>query len=113
LAEQPEEGQRSGEHQGDALNDVAPAEVTEFMRQHGFDFIRRQTVEQGVEKDNALVVAEAGEVGVAVAGTLRAIHHEQPARAETATGKQGFDALFISPSSSGENLLNSGAIQVG
>ena len=57
---------------------MAPLEMTELMRQHRFDLASVQFLQQGVEKDDALVAAEAGEIGVAMAGTPRAVHHENP-----------------------------------
>ena len=67
LAEQPEKAEGGGEHENDALDDMAAPEVPEFVRQHGFDLRWREACEQGVEEDDALVVAEAGEIGIAVA----------------------------------------------
>ena len=53
-----------------SIDDVAAAEMPEFMGQHGFDFGHGEAGEQGIEEDDALVVTEAGEIGVAVAGAL-------------------------------------------
>ena len=49
---------------------MAMLEMSEFMRQHGFDFLGREFFQQGVEEHDALGTAEAGEVGVAVRRAL-------------------------------------------
>ena len=54
--------------------------MPQFVGEYGFHFLGLQTAEQGVEEDDALGLTEAGEVGVAVRRTLRAVHHEQPGR---------------------------------
>ena len=64
------------------------------MRQHRFDFLRRQARQQGVEEHDALVGAEAGEVGVAVRAALGAVHHEQALGGEADALHQAFDARF-------------------
>ncbi len=68
--------------------------MSEFMRQHGLDFFRRQLFQQGVEEHDALGAAEAGEIGVAVRRALGAVHHEEARGGEAAAREQGFDAGF-------------------
>ena len=76
--------------------------------------LRRQARQQGVEEDDALGRAEAGEIGVAVRAALAAVHHEQALGGEAARAASGCRcAPSASSSSSGLNLLNSGAITVG
>ena len=41
-------------------------EVAQLVSENRFDFARCELVEQGVEEDNALGAAEAGEIRVAV-----------------------------------------------
>ena len=94
VAEQGQEGQRHGEHHGDALDDVAQLEVAQFVRQHGLDLLRLETRQQGVEEHDALGAAEAREIGVAVGAALAAVHHEQAARREADARHQALDALL-------------------
>src|SRR5438105_1523889 len=63
------------------------------MREHRFDFLRRESREQRVEEHHAACAAESGEVRVAVSRTPRSVNDEQPARGELATLKQLLDPL--------------------
>ena len=47
LAEQPEKAEGGGEHENDALDDMAAPEMPEFVGQHGFDLLRCKAREQG------------------------------------------------------------------
>ena len=67
--------------------------VAEFVGQHRFDFAGLQALEQGVEEHDPLVRAEAGEIGVAMAGTLGSVHDEDAAVGKTAALQQIDDAL--------------------
>ena len=89
-------------------------EVSELVREHGFDFGSLQPLDQRIEEHDALVATDAGEVGVAVHGASRAVHHEHAFRGESAACEQGLGALLAaSRRLSGVNLLNSGAMNVG
>ena len=66
--------------------------MPEFVRQHRLDLIGIQTVQQGVEKDDALVLAQAGEIGIAVTGAAGAVHDEYAAAGEATALKQAGDA---------------------
>ena len=92
LAKRPEEGEAQAEGPGHAPKHVVEAIVAEFVRQHGLDLRRIQAIEECVEEDDALGLAEACEVGVAMAGAPRAVHHEQALRLEAALGQKGLDA---------------------
>src|SRR3569623_2536139 len=62
-------------HQYQALLDVAVLEMTQIMGEHRFDLSRRECAQQGIEKHDAFVSTEAGEIGVAVLRTLGAVRH--------------------------------------
>ena len=66
--------------------------MAELVGQHGLDLVAVQARQQRVEEDNAARAAEAGEVGVAVRGTARAVHHEQTVEREAAALRQALDA---------------------
>ena len=69
--------------------------MSEFMRQHRFDFRRLDARQQRVEEYDALVAADAGEVGVAVRRAQRSVHHEHAAaRRESAALEQRLDPLL-------------------
>src|SRR5207247_10466868 len=68
--------------------------MSQFMGEHRFDLGRGEARYQRVEENDALGRAEAGEIGVAVARALRAIHYEKTSRAKSAFGKQPLDALL-------------------
>ena len=67
--------------------------MAEFVGQDRFHFLGCERLEQGVEEHDALVGAEAGEVGVAVAGAAGAVHHEHAAAAKATALQQVDDAL--------------------
>ena len=69
-------------------------EVAQLVRQHRLDLVLVQARDERVEEHDALGLAEAGEVGVAVGAAARAIHHEQPAGLEAAFGEQLLDAAL-------------------
>src|SRR5205814_10416475 len=75
------------------LAHVLEAEVAELVRQHRLDFRMSETLEQRIEEHDALVAADAGEIGVAMARAARVVHHEYPPGGEAAAREQGFDAL--------------------
>ena len=94
--------------------DVAAGEVAELVREHRLDLGRLEALEQGVEEHDALGLAEAAEVGVAVARALRSVHHVQARDCEAAAREQRARcARRSSPSASGVKRLKSGAIQRG
>ena len=96
------------------LHDVAELEVAELVRQHRLDLAGRQPGEQGVEEDDALGRAEAGEVGVGVRRAAAAVHHEQALGGEAGSAPSApATRAFSEASSSGSNLLKSGAMTVG
>jgi hypothetical protein len=113
MAQQGKEQQAAGADHRQALPEVVMVIVTQLVGQHGLHFGGGQLVEQGVEEDDALGGAKAGEVGIAMGRALRAVHHEQARQAEAAAGHQAFDAALRGPSSRGLNLLNRGAMKVG
>ena len=92
MAEQREEGQAAGADHRQALPQVVVVVVAQLVGQHRLDLGRLQLGQQGVEEDDPLAGAEAGEVGVAVGRALRAVHHEEARQAEAAAGQQGLDA---------------------
>ena len=97
-----------------ALQHVLQLEVTELVREHRLDLVRREALEQRVEEHDALRAAEAGEVRVAVARAPRAVHHEQAACSRNRSAPAAPRSRRAPrPSGSGENLLKSGAITVG
>src|SRR5438094_5254724 len=65
--------------------------MSQFMGEHRFDLGRGEARYQRVEENDALGRAEAGEIGVAVTGALRAVHHEQAPGAESTSGEQALD----------------------
>ena len=93
-AKQEQEAEADRKGPGHALDHMAHAEVAEFVREDGFDLRNVEARQQGVEEHDALGFAEAGEIGVAMAAALAAVHHEQALRGETAAGNQAFDALL-------------------
>src|SRR5207247_312501 len=66
--------------------------MPQLMCEHRLDLGRGEARHQRVEEDDALGRAEAGEIGVAVAGALGAVHHEQAPGAEPTFGEQALDA---------------------
>src|SRR5438045_7882385 len=77
----------------DLLAHVLEAEMAELVRQHRLDFRVSETLEQRIEEHDALVAADAGEIGVAVARAARVVHDEYPPGSEAAAREQRFDAL--------------------
>src|SRR2546421_1074091 len=67
--------------------------MAELVRQHRLDFRVSETLEQRIEEHDALVAADAGEIGVAVARAARVVHDEYPPGREAAACEQRFDAL--------------------
>ena len=55
------------------------SKMAEFMREHGLDLGRIDPRQQRVEEHDALVASDAGEIGVAVRRTPRAVHDEHAA----------------------------------
>ena len=90
--EQREHGERQRRRPRDALGHVLQLEVAELVREHRLDLLGREAFEQRVEEHDALGLAEAGEVRVAVAGALRAVHHVEARAAEAAAREQVLDA---------------------
>src|SRR4029077_7615699 len=68
-------------------------EGAERVTQHRLDFRVCETLEQRIEEHDALVPADAGEVGVAVARAARVVHDEHPPRATVAAPQHLLDAL--------------------
>jgi len=87
--------------------------MAELVRQHRLDLRVGETLEQRVEEHDALVPADAGEVGVAVARAPRVVHDEYPLGGEAAARQQRFDASPERLVSSGEKRLKSGAMNAG
>ena len=52
------------------------AEVPQLVGENGLDFLVRETFQQGVEENDALIVADAGELGIAVGGAARVVDYE-------------------------------------
>ncbi len=50
--------------------------MAELVGQDSFHLGMREALQQGVEEDDALVGADAGEVGVAVGGAARVVDYE-------------------------------------
>ncbi len=69
-------------------------EMAELVGQHGHDLPRAQGFEEGVEEHDPLVAEESGEVGVAVGGSARRVHHEKAARPEARPLRQGLDRVL-------------------
>src|SRR6267378_1990370 len=67
--------------------------MAELVRQHRLDFRVSETLEQRIEEHDALVPADAGEVGVAVARAARVVHDEHTPYGKAAAPQQLFDAL--------------------
>jgi len=111
--EEREESERHRRHPDDSLDHMPALVVAELVRKHGFDLVRRQPLEQGVEEHDASRTPESGEECIAVTGAARAVHHVQAAGGESAAGEQRLDPFAAAPAGSGENLLNSGAMTVG
>ncbi len=66
--------------------------MSQLMREHRLDLGRGEARYQRVEEHDALGRPEAGEIGVAVTRTLRAVHHEQATGPESTFGEQALDA---------------------
>ena len=89
--------------------------MAQLVGEHRLDFRVREPLEQRVEEDDALVAADAGEVGVAVARAARVVDHEDPLGGESrSASSERLDALSqrLRPSS-GEKRLKSGAMNAG
>ena len=68
-------------------------EVAELVGEHRQHLARAHRLEQGVEEHDPLLPEEPGEVGVAVGGATRGVHHEDAARAEADAPGQGDDPV--------------------
>ena len=68
--------------------------MPQLMRQHRFDFRVREPLEQRVEEDDALVAADAGEIGIAVARAARVVDHEYALGGKAAAREQRLDAAL-------------------
>src|SRR5713101_1608624 len=66
--------------------------MPQFMGEHRLDLGWGEARYQRVEEHDALGRAEAGEIGVTVARSLRAVHDEQAPGAESTFGEQALDA---------------------
>jgi hypothetical protein len=73
---------------------MAQAKMPQLVRENRFDFRRRQPRQQRIEENDALRVAETREVGIAMAGAPRPVHHHQSLDLEAAAVQQFFDALL-------------------
>lgn len=93
MAEQGEEGQAARTDHRQALPQVVVVVVAQLMGQHRLHLGRVELVQQGVEEDDPLGRAEAGEVGVAMGRALRPVHHIETRQAEAAAAHQALDAL--------------------
>src|SRR5437660_257855 len=58
---------------------VPESEMTELVREHRLDFGVRELLEERIEEHDALVAADAREVGVAVGRATRAVDDEYSA----------------------------------
>src|SRR6185437_10442644 len=73
------------------MADVPQAKVSELVGEHRLDFGSFELLQQSVEEDDALVTADPGEVGVAVRGASRAVHHEYARGVKAAALEQRLD----------------------
>src|SRR5688572_1037400 len=90
-AEEGEEREGEREAHREQPRDVSAREVSELVGEHRLDLRGREALHQGIEEDDALGPAEPGEVGVAMARALRAVHDEEPLGAESAAAEQVLD----------------------
>src|SRR5574340_626300 len=60
--EQPQAGQAQDKQPSDALVDMVPLEMPQFVRQHCFDLTGGKASQQGVEKHDTLGATQAGEI---------------------------------------------------
>ena len=69
-------------------------EMAQLVREHGLDFLLIDALEQRIEEHDALVAADAREIGIAVRRAARSVHHEHasPGR-KAAAREQRFHAL--------------------
>src|SRR2546421_9726975 len=67
--------------------------MAEPVRKTRLDFRVSETLEERIEEHDALVAADAGEIGVTVARAARVVHDEYPPGGEAAAREQRFDAL--------------------
>src|SRR5207302_11381964 len=75
------------------LAHVPESEMTELVREHRLDFGVRELLEERIEEHDALVAADAREVGVAVGRATRAVDDEYSAWGEAAAIEQRFEPL--------------------
>ena len=61
---------------GEALLDMAAAEVADFVGEHGNEFGRGAFFDERVEEGDLAIFSEAGEKRVGLGRALRAIHDE-------------------------------------
>src|SRR5215218_4694720 len=66
LREQPQETQTGRKNPRNSFHDMPQFEMPELMRQYRLNFTRHEPRKQRIEKDDALGLAETGEVRVAV-----------------------------------------------
>ena len=81
-AEHPQPGEQEQGAQAEVLEHVAHLVVAHLVGQHGQELRPAQLLQQRVEQDDALGLAQPGEIGVGVAGPFRPVHGEDAAGAE-------------------------------
>ncbi len=79
---------------GEALLDVAAAEMADFMGEHAEQFRLAAFLDQCVEQGDFLALAEAGEKRVRLGRAFGAVHHEYSGQREAAFFAERFDFLF-------------------
>ena len=72
----------------DALEHMAEFEMSQFVRENGKDLFARMLLQQCVEEDDALGLAETGEISIAMGSALDASHDEKAFEFEAAFGEQ-------------------------
>ena len=94
---QPTEKRQTGKRNDGAGNKhfqyMFAFEVAQLMGQDGFQLPMVERIDQGIEKNDSFVAAYARKIGIAVAGTARAVHHKYALAVESAPHQQGFNAF--------------------
>ena len=92
-AQQRKTGQGDSRTGCQHFDDMATLEMTEFMREHGFQFVMPQRVDESVEEHDAFAVADTREIGIAMSRAAGAVHDENALAVEAATLQQCLDTL--------------------
>src|SRR5882762_6899670 len=91
-SQDPQETETHHGSHAHALPDVMAGEMSQLVSEHRLDLRGGEARDQRVEEHDALGGPESGEVSVAVAGALRAVHDEKAPRAKPALREQRLDA---------------------